>query len=59
MIEPDLSLHAHYTEGLQPYRDATECLTPLLHELAGQETRAAGPLPVQQRQSDMLDARAY
>ena len=59
MIEPDLSLHAHYAEGLQRYRDATECLTPLLHELAGQETRAAGPLPVQQRQSDTLDARAY
>jgi ribulose kinase len=58
-IDPDLSVHAHYVEALGHYREATECLTPILHRLAAQEIRAAGPLPVSQRQSDTLDARAY
>ncbi|MCQ8278799.1 FGGY-family carbohydrate kinase [Acetobacteraceae bacterium KSS8] len=59
LIEPDPSMHAHFAEELHRYREATDRLRPLLHELARQETRAAGPLPVQQREKDTLDARAY
>ena len=58
-IEPDLSVHQYYQDGLERYREATACLTPILHKLAAQEMRAAGPLPVQQREKDTLDARAY
>jgi ribulose kinase len=34
VLEPDLKKHQCYTELLDLYRRATECLTPVLHELS-------------------------
>ncbi|MCQ8241836.1 FGGY-family carbohydrate kinase [Rhizosaccharibacter radicis] len=43
VIDPDPKVHARYAAGLDAYRDATERLTPLLHDLAEKGMKAVPP----------------
>ncbi len=45
LVEPDLAAHRLYAEGLERYREATACLTPMLHRLSTRPAPAAGPEP--------------
>ena len=62
LIEPDLEAHARYRDGLERYRNATACLTPILHGLCAQKPLAAprtpGPQPDPGLHAEERHARA-
>ncbi len=61
LVEPDLAAHRRYVEGLERYREATACLTPILHGLSSQTRLAATaplPAPMPPHPQDTSQARA-
>ena len=45
LVEPDMAAHRRCVEALERYREATTCLTPILHSLSMQKPRATDTVP--------------